>query len=262
MKMERERGWAGLELGRLADVSAVWRTRLGRQWAAFQAAFLERTRELASHYPCPRDCGCAHEVVSEGDAFVAVCRCEPWNCDAFALSAEDLAVWRLSWARLGRALCAALGLDPRPGAVDLPRTRQVGSWSAAAVPVLVTIPGGGAPLRAVIADLSARLRRAYILLAPTSRHLDAAGIELLSDAGAGFFDLESIVAFGPDVALRPLRAPGDLFARFTPEPPETDRSVVERAFALVKALDTSSRLREPSLVAVFSYYCLEGLTVS
>src|SRR5512133_3331893 len=184
MKMERERGWAGLELGRLADVSAVWRTRLGRQWAAFQAAFLERTRELASHYPCPRDCGCAHEVVSEGDAFVAVCRCEPWNCDAFALSAEDLAVWRLSWARLGRALCAALGLDPRPGAVDLPRTRQVGSWSAAAVPVLVTIPGGGAPLRGVIADLSARLRRPYILLAPTSRLLDAAGIERLSDAGA------------------------------------------------------------------------------
>jgi hypothetical protein len=193
---------------------------------------------------------------------VAVCRCERWNCDAFPVAAEELTLWQLSWPRLGRAICAGLGLASRPAETGLFNTRQIGAWSADAVPVLLTIQNDPDELRRVIAELGTRLRHPYILLSPTNRHLTARCVELLADAGAGFFDLESNTRFTAAGTLQAVRAPGELFARFTPEPPETDRSVVERAFALVKALDAECPLREPSAVSTFSHYCLEGWTVS
>lgn len=256
--------WHALEGTRcLQQPAAVWEQRLGRWFTSFRSAFLQPGPGLAGSYPCPRDCGCAHEIVPEGPGvFAAVCRCERWNCDTFPLTAEHLTLWELSWGRLGRALCAGFGLEARPAEVPLRATRQIGSWSVAAVPVLLTLPAEALGLRRVIAELSARLRRPYILLAPTSRHLTASGLELLADAGAGFFDLASHVALTGAGALQPLKTPGELFSKFTPEPAEADRSVVERAFALVKALQPERPLREPSVVTTFSLYCLEGMSVS
>src|SRR5574341_298363 len=174
--------WSALEQShRLKHVAAIWRQRRGETFPVFQAALLQRTPERARAHPCPRNCGCAHEVIREGtDDFAAVCRCERWNCDTFTVTPEQLALWELSWTRLGRALCQALGLDRRHAVLGLPSTHQIGSWSAAAVPVLLTIQADPDNLRGVIAELAARLRRPYILLVPTSRHLTAAALELLA----------------------------------------------------------------------------------
>lgn len=256
--------WPALDTGGGGKrVATAWQARLGALFPAFKTAFLQRAAGLASSYPCPRECGCAHEVIPEGpDEYVAVCRCERWNCDAFAVAPEALALWELSWSRFGRALCAGLGLQTRAAETGLPNTRQIGAWSAAAVPVLLTLPGHPDDLRQVAAELGTRLRRPYLLLAPTSRHLTAVCLELLADAGAGFFDLASHVVFTPSGELQPLKAPGELFSRFTPEPAQTDGEVVERAFALVKALDSERPLAPPSIVTTFSHYCLEGFNVS
>src|SRR5512138_2103696 len=99
--------WECLENGgSLARVSCVWRRELGSFFPAFQAAFLQRKAEAARVYPCPRGCGCAHEVIYHGASdIVAVCRCERWNCDDIPLQPGDIALWELSWARIGRALC-------------------------------------------------------------------------------------------------------------------------------------------------------------
>src|ERR1051326_1204580 len=56
--------WAGLESGRgLASVPACWRARLGEDYEPFRAAFLTQSSQAAKYCPCPRGCGCMHELV-------------------------------------------------------------------------------------------------------------------------------------------------------------------------------------------------------
>ena len=69
-------------------VAAEWRRYAGDAWPAFRAVFLETQTERAASYPCPHGCGCAHRVVTHGDGrIVAVCECDPWNCDDIAPTA-------------------------------------------------------------------------------------------------------------------------------------------------------------------------------
>lgn len=256
--------WPALtESASLKHSALMWQRRLGDFYRPFRSAFLQRAAGLAKNCPCPRDCGCAHEVIEEEPGrHVAVCRCDPWNCDTFAVPAEALELWELSWSRLGRALCACLGLEGRAAETGLRRTRQVGAWSAAAVPVFLTLENDPEGLRQVAAELGARLRRPYILLTPTMGAVAAATLELLDGAGAELVDLERHVGLMESGTLQALRTPGELFTRVTPAPDPSDSSVVERAFALVKGLDAERLLRAPTVVATFSLYCLEGMNVS
>jgi len=212
-------------------------------------------------YPCPNDCGCAHEVLPADDqTFTAVCRCESWNCDDLALTLDQILPLELNWPRLGRALATAFGLQLKFAGLNPPQTCQVGSW-ADAVPVLLTIPLNTAGLRRTILELSARLRCPFILLASTATHMDAAGHELLAGAGAGFFSLAAHLPFAPGRPLHPVQSPGQLFARFNPQPGEAlDDNSARRAFALVQQLDSAGCLKPPSLITVFRLYCLDELS--
>ncbi len=243
--------------------AAVWRRGLGEDYPAFRAALLEKRNETAQYLPCPRNCGCAHEVIRHGAGdIVAVCRCEPWNCDDLLVGPEEIVCWELSWSRLGRALCRGLGLEHNPSRLGLGNTRQIGSWSAAAVPVILTLAPDARAFRQALVELVARLESPFILLAPTSRHLTAPCLELLNRAKAGFFPIESILALLPNGNLRPVKSPGELFKHFTPQPKAEDQSVLERAFALAKALDAQFALRPPTPMEVFAGYCLETLNIS
>jgi hypothetical protein len=113
-----------------------------------------------------------------------------------------------------------------------------------------------------LVELAFSLQTPFILLAPTSQHVTVPCLELLARARAGFFDLASHVRLMPGGTLQALKAPGELFAAFTPEPDREDRTVLQRAFALAKALDTEVPLRQPSPAAVFADYCIKGLNVS
>jgi hypothetical protein len=254
--------WSALEsLPGQTAVAATWRRHLGSSLEAFQSAFLHPLPEPASSVPCPHECGCWHEVIRHKDGeLVGVCRCESWSCDDLALTAEETTLWTLSWPRLGHALCQAFGLQSKRADLHLPATNQIGAWSADAVPVLLTLQTERADFLFVAGQLAARLRQPFILLAPTSHHLDAAAKELLANVGAGFFDLSSHIEFTANGQLRSRVPPGELFARFTPQPKEAlEESTARKAFALVKALDSEQPASNASLYTVFRLYCMEGL---
>ena len=254
--------WSCLEaLPNQTGVTATWREHLGLSFEAFKSAFLHAGLKAASSVPCLRECGCWHEVVRHADGeLVGVCQCESWNCEDLQLTPEDLVLWTLSWPRLGRALCRALGLQAKTADLNLAATRQIGAWSTDAVPVLLTLQSERERFLFVLGQLVARLRQPFILLAPTSHHLDAAGKELLANVGAGFFDLASQVEFTTAGLLRPRVVPGEVFSRFNPQPKEAvDESTARKAFALVKALDSEQPTSKASLYRVFRLYCMEGL---
>jgi len=264
MNASPQRSFACLEEGSsLVRPEAVWRRELGLEFEGFRAAFLRGRPETAQSYPCPRACGCAHEVIQHGPGdLVAVCRCERWNCDDIVLTAAEIACWELSWSNFGRTLCGALSLEVKPVELGLPNTRQIGAWSATAVPVILVIHPQASLFREGILELVSRLHSPFILLAPTSRHLTAPCLELLGRVGAGFFDLQSSVRMLPSGLLQPIRTPGELFMRFTSDPAVEDQSVLQHAFALAKALETESPLDQPTALAVFHAYCQEGLRVT
>jgi hypothetical protein len=60
--------WDALESSRgLTAVAASWRERLGDQFDSFKTAFLQRAPGVAKGMPCPRGCGCTHEIVTSDE---------------------------------------------------------------------------------------------------------------------------------------------------------------------------------------------------
>jgi predicted DNA-binding protein (UPF0251 family) len=254
--------WPALEaLPGQAAIAPIWRRYLGPHYAAFSAAFLDCTDDQADSIPCSRDpsgcgCGCFHEVIHHGPAdIVAVCRCEPWGCDDILLTAEDISVWRLSWSKLARTLCKALSLDPRSSTLNLHNTRQIGSWSADAVPVILTIQSERREFHHAVTTLAARLRRPFILLGPTNANLDAPCQEILANVKAAFFDLVTHLRLTDAGAVEPNQLPGKLFTEFSPQPKELDENTAERVMALVRQFT-------PEALTLFRLYCIEGLTAA
>lgn len=281
--------WQGLESSRgLTAVAACWLERVGEQFEPFKTAFLQRAPGMGRGMPCPRGCACTHEIISDTEHVSprepqvgathfspstlhtrpsnlrAVCRCDPPNCPDIPLTPEDVVLFELSWNKTARALCNVLALDHKPADLGLLNTRQIGSWSVDAVPVILTIQHERGWFRSVLLELIARLRQRFILLAPTAKNLDAVCVELLESANAGFFALDACLALTEQGTLRltGARAPGDLFAKFTPQPKDLDESVATRAFALVQQLESDQPTKPPSALTVFRLYCIENLNVA
>ncbi len=260
----RAGSWSALEAipGQRA-VPALWQARLGDGYEDFRDAFLQTTTALAESFPCPGECGCWHEVIRHSaEDIVAVCRCDPCRCEPLPLATHEVCLWELKWSQFAHELRNALGLEPKPVRLDLYNTRQIGSWSAEAVPVVLTIQHATTQFQRTVQALVAKLRQPFILLSPTAQHLEAVSQELLAGVKAACFGLDAHVRLGAGGRLQAVRAPGELFARFTPEPREAlEEGAARQAFALVRALDAAQSLRKASLYMVFRLYCVEGLTV-
>jgi hypothetical protein len=246
----------------LAGVPALWRSWLGGEFATFERAFLEKKSKPAASYPCAQECGCAHDLVERADgSFVAVCACDPWNCDDFVVSRDEAALLALNWPRLGRAICKAFDCDFRETDLHLPLTRQIGSKFANAVPVVLTIQNDRDEFRQVVAGVVAQLGRPFIMLGPTSRFLDANSLGLLHGARAEFFDLASHVTLLPVGVLQARKSGGELFARFLPQTSEpASENEARRLFALMEALESESNYRKAPVTRVFQLYCKDGLS--
>jgi hypothetical protein len=245
----------------LTALPGTWRTSLGEAFEPVRALVLQQSASPAQLVPCPRGCGLAHEVVRHPDGtLAAVCGGDPGG--EIPLSPEDVVPLEMSWSRLGHVLCEALGLHGKAAILPPPNTRQIGAWSAAAVPAVLTIQCCRTAFRRVVAELVTRLQGPFILLAPTSDHFDAPCQELLAYARAAFFPLETTVFLDRNGFLRPVKRPGELFAPFTPQPGETEKEVARRAFELVRTLDSERPLKPPSLLTVFRLYCLQELSAA
>jgi len=105
---------------------ASWKTVFGEEYSAFADCLLN-TGDHVSFVWCD-SCKCSHQVlpVSEGEGFIAVCRCADRSCADIRLSAAEAAAWVFSARRLGQKLGAVLGLgtgddvqDEGFGLVDL-----------------------------------------------------------------------------------------------------------------------------------------------
>jgi hypothetical protein len=285
--------WQALETSRgLTAVAASWRERLGEQFEAFREAFLQRAPGVAKGMPCPRGCGCTHEIVTgdegrgsseEGkeqsdecrvasgggkkadshSSIRAGCRCDPATCADILLAPEDIILLELSWTKLARAVCRVFEFNYKATDLGLLNTRQIGSWSIDGVPVILTIQHERGWFRSVLLELLARLRQRFILLAPTAKNMDAVSQELLASSGAGFFSLDGNVALTDDGLLRLRGAgPGKLFAKFTRQPGDSDEEVALRAFALVQQLDAEGARKPPTVLSVFRMYCVDGFSVT
>lgn len=254
--------WRALEaMPSLAAVPAEWRSYVGDGFEAVKANFLHRSSDEASSYPCPRGCGCAHRIVRHGDGrIVGICDCESWNCDDLKLTDADVTVYQLSWSRLGRGIAAAFGCDSRLREMGIPGTKQVGTFSGIAVPLVLTIQPEPADFHSAVAELVATLRKPFILLAPTGRWMDARGHSLLAGCQAEFFDLESHLTILPSGNLCARRPGPELFARLVqgqPEPVAED--VARRAFGLIEELDSQKVVKPPSVLTVFRLYCVKEM---
>lgn len=255
--------WPALEdLPGAAAVESVWHRRIGDDFATLRGRLMQTRGTPARSFPCPRECGCAHEVVRHSDGrIVAVCRCEPWNCEDLALSEADLVIHQPNWAKLCRGLAGAMGFDAKPGSFKLQGTMEIGTFSSAAVPVVLTVQHSRSEFQRVVAVVAALLRDPFILLAPTSRFVDAHCKELLAGCRAGFFDLESHISLTAQGNLQARKRAAELFARFMPESQEpVAEDVARRAFQLIEQLDSEQVIKPPSVVAVFRLYCMQELT--
>jgi hypothetical protein len=252
--------WSCLEtLPGLIALPRVWRARLGEMFERMKGLILQDSPNPAQLLPCPRGCGLAHEIVCRPDgSLVATCHGDPERPHEIPLTPADITPLEVSWPKLGRALCQALGLHSRFRTLLPPNTVQFGAWSADAVPAVLTIQSCPCAFRRVVPELVAGLRRPFMLFAPTSNHLDAPCLEFLSGVRAAFFPLDSTVRLDGNGRLFPVKAPGELFAQFTPHPREVSGDVASAAMAIADTLDVGV---PPTPLRVFRLYCGKALGI-
>ena len=260
---------AGYQLNTsLAAVPAKWRELVNGHYDGMLKAFLRTTDQPAFSYPCPQECGCAHEIIRhDSGRIVAVCRCDSWNCDDIPLEPADTMLVELNWPKLGRAIASALDCDGAgcTSQANCPAlcagTFQVATFGGAGLPVVLTIQQDRAGFASVVAQLVATLKERFILLAPTNRFYDAHSQALLKGARAGFFSLESILDLASSGRLMAAKRAGELFAPFLPEQTgvvkEAKSKLVFRLFGELMSLGT--HLKAPP-AQVFDLMILKKLT--
>ena len=211
--------WKTIEEAPVWASALGWRQRLDPHFEAVAALALRRTEREARSVPCPDWCCGGHRVVPVrygGSGFVGVCDDDDPCCEDLRLTTEQVTVWELDERRLGRAVMRALGCEWRDEEMAPPRTRQIGAFSGAGMPVVLTLPREAAEFRQAVMEMTLRLREHFILLAPTSRFMDATCHGILKTAKAGFFDLGSLMTLEADGSLRALRTAGELFTPYLP----------------------------------------------
>ena len=270
--------WNHLETIRgLTALPLVWQARLGGAFDAFKILCLQSGSAPATSVPCPIQSSCAHRVTIIPDfppspsepspldtrpstLLLGICQSHPPNCPNLKLTPADITPLELSWPRLGRAICKAFDLDSKSAQLGIPNTIQFASYSADAVPVLLTIQSDRHVFRRVIAELVARLNAPFILFAPTTRQLDAHSQELLARVKAAFFSLDATVTLTTHGTLQPRTPPGKLFAMFTPQPEEqVSENTARQLFALIESLDSETGTRKANPSTILRLYCVDGI---
>lgn len=243
-----------------AALPVVWRAFLGDEFGAFRAAFLRDMDITVGAYFC-FECNDNHEIVRHEDgSIVALCQGESSICGTIPLKPEDCVAIELNWEKLGRAICKAFGFQGRHADLGVHNAVQIGVHTDRVIPVVLGIHCERAPFRHALCELAARLRRQFILIAPTADWMDAPCQEILSGVQAKFLALETSVVLTPQGALRAMRPPEQLIG-IAPEPGQpAPEDVALQAFRIVEKLDSERPMKPPTLLAVFRLYCMKSMT--
>jgi hypothetical protein len=206
------------ELPGLSAVPEVWHNWMGDDFPHFKNVCLDPEPEPVQVLPCPFHSICSHLISRQADgSYISECQQNPIRCPEGTWTLPELTPLQINWRKLGRAICSALGSQNKIALFPLPQTQQIGSWSKDLVPVILSIQYKTDTFRYVIAQLALRLRRPFILLAPTDVHIDANTQELLADAQARFLTLDQALEFTPTGTLRSKLSAQELSKHFSPE---------------------------------------------
>jgi len=190
--------WHSLETLPLAAVRADWQRELGPEFA-LASPFLQSDGKASQDYPCthqPR-CGCVHRVSPPGKrtGFAATCDC---GCPPIPLVPADVVVVALDVAKLGSAICSALGFTFEQVAA-VPGTawsHTVGVSGAARSPVFLTFAASEEALLREMEGLIAVTSGPLILLGPTTAHCTARVAGMLRRNCCAFIPLSFALALG------------------------------------------------------------------
>ncbi len=185
--MQRPGIWPCLEQSlRPAAVLAGWQAGLGTDFTNAAPFFLPTAR-VAEVYPCTNQppCGCAHEVIAH-DAparIVAVCRCDPPECDPINLEPKHIVVHELNQLMFCRAIRRGFQFDDPPDERAVipgsPNVWPVGVYGPLRSPVyLLSRPSEPEFLREV-GNLITAQAAPFIILAPTDHHQSASVMAVL-----------------------------------------------------------------------------------
>jgi hypothetical protein len=243
-------------------VASEWARLSGEHFQALRCTFLRDTQKRARFVPCRNECGCEHEIIErKNGTLVAVCRCEPWNCEDLTVTPAEVTLLELNAWKLGRAIARAFECDARMADLTMPQTWQIGAKFTNCVPVLLTIQNGRETFRRVVTELAARQRQPFILFTPTSQHWDATSRELMGMTRSGCFDLETNLVMTPTGLVQPRCSPGEMLQAFAPNAGEqAPETVAVQVFAIIEKLDANERLKAPTVMTVFRLYCGRGMS--
>ena len=211
--------WEWMDGAPVSEARCEWNRRLGTNFDRVATVVLRRTEGDATWTPCPKQCCGGHRLVPVrygGSGFIGICDDDEPSCMDLTLTAEEVVRWEMDYRRLRRAVARALHCEGREEEMGLPRTWMIGTFGGTNLPVVLTLPEGTAALQRVVMELTVRLREQFILLAPTSRFMDATCHAMLKMAKAGFFDLGSLMTLEADGSLRALGTAGELFTPHLP----------------------------------------------
>ena len=201
----------------LGAVAARWRRMVGDEFETWRAVMLQKAADEAMSVPCP---ACTHgslEVMRYEGKIYGVPDCNFTGCKEVTLTETDLVVWEWNWNKVSRGLAKALGCEAKLVNLGPGYTWQVAEFGASRLPVVVTIQLEPEDFRGAVAELVARMRSGFVLLAPTGMHHDARIQELLGSVKAGFFDLESNVTLLPNGEMQAQKPVREFISAHRPE---------------------------------------------
>jgi hypothetical protein len=243
----------------LSAVAEEWRRGLGDDFASFREAFLQKTTRRAESHPCPDGCGCSHEV--RPDSLVAVCQCDPPDCEDFAVAEADLVIWELNSLSLARALAQSLGVRAQVEPAGIAGVWEIGCVNGAAVPVFLSVQEAREDFRAGIAELAERIAGPFMMVAPTGTFLNSATRRMLA-GGSMFLDLETQVTLNGNGTLSASKRARDQIAALVPkEEEDLSDEALRKAFAqILLAAKAQPGSIEAPIKDVFDLYCMKDLS--
>lgn len=194
------RFWRSLEsMPGLTAVTAEWKLLMGPEYDQVKH-FLRPNGKLAMGYPCLRNppCGCGHTVIHHApDDIVAVCECEPRQCDPIQLTKSDIALYEFNTASFAEAIVSALQVTSENFKIEgLHMTWRIGTYkqqTGSDPPVFITMQIEPDDFWRVVDHLLALNDKPFILLKPARYTLKPAYEGLLQRGRFHIFALEDIL---------------------------------------------------------------------